>query len=239
MRMVVRCSRYGVHLVGLLAALMAVSACAIAGPVEGPVHVRCLWQLDEEADLDDFGGFWAGVLLEETAEQPELAVVWSLDDQAFWPLWRIQLVARRGVLTGDGEARAPGAVGYWSGMEALTIVGGPPTPGHQYEVCLSLDQELGGLSVTVEDITTGRQVAATSVAVSVRRGPLHLAAGLLAEAEVGEKASAQVIQIESGYAPWGVRWHVAAGETPLPTLHLERTDDARSETRLTVIPLGS
>lgn len=80
MRMVVRCSRYGVHLVGLLAALMAVSACAIAGPVEGPVHVRCLWQLDEEADLDDFGGFWAGVLLEETAEQPELAVVWSLDD---------------------------------------------------------------------------------------------------------------------------------------------------------------
>lgn len=231
-----RHSRRIVNPLVLLAALVAVSGCAIASPVEGPAHVRSLWQLDEEAELDHFGGFWTGVFLEETAEQPGLAVVWSLDGHAFWPVWRIQLVAVRGMLAGDDGPRTLEEFGSWFGMEGLTLASAWPTPGHQYEACLSYDPELGGLSVLITDVTTGSEIVATSVTVPVHSGPFHLATGLLAGGQMQKMASAGMLQIEPGYVPWGVQWHVAVREsiheTSLPALHLERTDDAFLELSL-------
>lgn len=225
MYMCYRGYRGGLSLAMLLAAL-AVSLCAAAGPLKGPVNARFLWQLDEEADLNDFRGFWAGVLSEEGSEQPELVVVWSWDDQSFWPLWRVQLVAGRGVLAGDGQVKALDAIGPWSELEAMTLTGGTPLPGHRYEVCLSYDPELGGLSVAIEDLTVGREVVVASVGVSVPAGSFRVATDLLSEAGAGEKTLAQIAETEPGYVPWGIRWHVATGERLTPSLHLERVDDA-------------
>lgn len=201
----------------------------MANPVEGPVHMRSLWELDEAIELDEFGGFWTGVLSQEAATQPELAVTWSLDDQAFWPIWRIQMVGRRGTLGAGVGASVPKESPLWPGCEGLTLATVRPVPGHQYESCLSYDPECGGLSVVITDITAGSQVVAATVAVPARRGAYHLAAGLLAGGQVPDGASARVLQVEPGYVPWGVHWYVAVREdtfgVPLATFHVQRTDD--------------
>jgi hypothetical protein len=214
----------------LLAAIIALGACAVASPVEGPVSIRTLWQLDEAVELDEFRGFWTGVLLQETAEQPELAVTWSLDSQAFWPIWRIQVVARRDALGVGAGAGAQKEFSLWPGMESLTLTTVQPIPGHRYESCLSYDPDLGGLSVVITDMTAGSEIVADSVAVPVRQGAFHLATGLVAGGQRQEQASASVLQVEHGYVPWGVRWNVAVSESPhgapLATFHVDRTDEA-------------
>ena len=187
MRNLSRRFRSALFLALILAALVAVGICAAAEPLAGPVNIRFLWRLDEEADLNDFRGFWAGVLPNDGSERPQLAVIWSWDDQSFWPLWRIQLAADKGVLKEDDRVKPFDVVGPWSGMEAMTLTGGMPLPGHEYEICLSYDPELGGLSVAIEDLTAESQVVAASVAVSASAGPWRAATDLLSVSGAGKK----------------------------------------------------
>lgn len=213
----------------LLAAAIAGGALARPSPMEGPVSIRARWQLHEAVALDEFSGFWTGVLSEGTAKQPELALAWSVDAQAFWPTWRIQVVARRDALAPGAGLRRLNEFEHWPGMEGLTLATVQPTSGHQYESCLSYDPELGGLSVVITDTTTGYEIVAESVAVPVQGGAFYYATDLMSGGQA-QMASAEVLQVAPGYIPWGVRWNTAVRESahgvPLATDHLRRADEA-------------